>query len=284
MVSVTKLRWTFPSRIKIIIVVQVFVEDHWRSLYKGLHCHAVGQIMSSIHLRGLNNWMTYSCTASSLLDDQPRDEDIHKLFGVLPANNRLTDMTLDSKSGSSDKHSIGSSKYLQTHAFSPSVGWEEEVAASPFIPCNTKQRLKAPVVRRQVPSEENTANELVADETSLEESVLQELRVVMEQMTDNTRIFFRDALYRLAESSKQHVIILRQSGDSTAETPLGATHDTHMRSTEKQAMESETNVVDRTIANLMFSKMDVNVQGTSVAAEINLKQEVMSVAEVPILS
>ncbi|KAJ0101135.1 hypothetical protein Patl1_05702 [Pistacia atlantica] len=204
-------------------------------------------------------------------------------------------MTLDSKSGSSDKHSIGSSKYLQTHAFSPSLGWEEEVAASPFIPCNTKQRLKvryplcllnleAPVVRRQVPSEENTANELFADETSLEESVLQELRVVMEQMTDNTRIFFRDALYRLAESSKQHVIILRQSGDSTAETPLGATHDTHMRSTEKQAMESETNVVDRTIANLMFSKMDVNVQGTSVAAEINLKQEVMSVAEVPILS
>lgn len=42
--------------------------------------------------------------------------------------------------------------------------------------------VKAPLVKHQVPSEENSANELVADETSLEESVLQELRIVMEQV------------------------------------------------------------------------------------------------------
>ncbi|XP_044462703.1 protein LNK3-like isoform X2 [Mangifera indica] len=220
---------------------------------------------------------------SSLLDDLPRDEDIHKLFSVLPANNCLTDMTLDSKSGSSDKLSIGSSKYLQTHAFSPSMVWDQgEVAASPFSPFNSKQKyflpLKAPLVKHQVPSEENSANELVADETSLEESVLQELRIVMEQMTDKTRIFFRDALYRLAESSKKHVIILRQSGDFTAETTPRAA-DTHMRSREKQVMESETNVIDRTIASLMFNKMDLNVQGTTIAAEIYPKQEVNNMTE-----
>lgn len=51
------------------------------------------------------------------------------------------------------------------------------------------------------------------------------------------------------------------------------------RSREKQVMESETNVIDRTIASLMFNKMDLNVQGTTIAAEINPKQEVNNMTE-----
>lgn len=90
--------------------------------------------------------LIFTICRSSLLDDLPRDEDIHKLFSVLPANNCLTDMTLDSKSGSSDKLSIGSSKYLQTHAFSPSMVWDQgEVAASPFTPFNSKQKYFLPL-------------------------------------------------------------------------------------------------------------------------------------------
>lgn len=51
-----------------------------------------------------------------------------------------------------------------------------------------------------------------------------------------------------------------------------------IRSTEKQAMESKTNVIDRTIANLMFCKMDLNIQRTLAAEEINTKQEVIGMA------
>lgn len=98
-------------------------------------------VQLNIYFYFLVSLLVFPFGRSSLLADQPWDEDIHKLFGVLPDNNHLTDMTLDSKSASSDKHSIGSSKYLQTHAFSPSMDWEEEeVDASPFIPCNSKQK------------------------------------------------------------------------------------------------------------------------------------------------
>ncbi|KAJ6392930.1 hypothetical protein OIU77_022414, partial [Salix suchowensis] len=45
-----------------------------------------------------------------------------------------------------DAHGMGSSRYLKTHAFSPSLSWEEgEVAASHFNPCNSDQRDLAPV-------------------------------------------------------------------------------------------------------------------------------------------
>jgi hypothetical protein len=90
----------------------------------------------------------------SLLEDLPRNEDVHKSFGFTPESQSLLlsanclsmDMTFDSLSNSSDKHGKGSSKYLKTHAFSPSVGWEKgEVDDSSFIPCNSEQRDFLPV-------------------------------------------------------------------------------------------------------------------------------------------
>lgn len=133
------------------------------------------------------------------------------------------------------------------------------------------------MAKLQAPSEQNIANELVGEETSLEESVLQELRIVMTQMSDKTRICFRDALYRLSENSKQHIDMptSRQNGDSTPETPPESGHDTNMRSGNDKAMESETNFIDRAIANLLFNKMDVNVQNFPVVALKNPKQELI---------
>ncbi|KAF9595626.1 hypothetical protein IFM89_001499 [Coptis chinensis] len=55
-------------------------------------------------------------------------------------------------------------------------------------------------------SETNTspmADGQLDEETSMEENALQELEVAMTQLTQETRICFRDALYRLARSSEQ---------------------------------------------------------------------------------
>lgn len=89
------------------------------------------------------------CCRSSLLEDLPGTENFHKSFnvspesqsGMVPADNRLTDIILDSQCISTDTHSMGSSKYLKTHAFSPSVGWVKGgVAVSQFIPRNLEHK------------------------------------------------------------------------------------------------------------------------------------------------
>ncbi|KAJ4720418.1 protein LNK3-like isoform X1 [Melia azedarach] len=178
---------------------------------------------------------------NSLMEDMPSTEDLHESFcfapesqyGVLLANNLTTDLSLDSQRNSSDKHITGSSKYLKTHAFSPSVVCKHrEVVASPFMPSNSEHeflQVKAPLVKPQVPSEQNIANELVGEESPMEESVLQELKMVMDQqLNDKTRICFRDALYRLAENSKQHVVSSAQNGDFPSETPI-TSHDMDTR-------------------------------------------------------
>ncbi|KAK9266996.1 hypothetical protein L1049_021390 [Liquidambar formosana] len=97
------------------------------------------------------------------------------------------------------------------------------------------------------------------EETSVEESVLQDLEMVMVQLTEQTRICFRDSLYRLANNSKQHTITQSQNRDLALEKPPTSTvHDETSRSGRPKARESETNTIDRAIANLMFSKMGFN--------------------------
>ncbi|KAI5595997.1 hypothetical protein POPTR_003G193800v4 [Populus trichocarpa] len=89
----------------------------------------------------------------SLLEDQPTNENLHGSFcfspeaecAMISADNRLTDKILDLQSILNDARGMGSSKYLKTHAFSPSASWEkDEVAASHFNPCNSEQKDWAP--------------------------------------------------------------------------------------------------------------------------------------------
>lgn len=52
------------------------------------------------------------------------------------------------------------------------------------------------------------------------------------------------------------------------------------RSESKKATESETNIIDRAIANLMFNKMDLNERHISMAAaSSNSKEEVSGATE-----
>ncbi|KAI7744508.1 hypothetical protein M8C21_000002 [Ambrosia artemisiifolia] len=72
------------------------------------------------------------------------------------------------------------SKYLKTHAFSPSTDLGNGEVSTTYQ------------MSQQCTSHEN-----------MEESVLNDLERATAQFTDKTRICFRDAFYRLAENSKQ---------------------------------------------------------------------------------
>ncbi|KAM0064767.1 putative LNK family protein [Helianthus debilis subsp. tardiflorus] len=123
--------------------------------------------------------------------------------------------------------SIGSSKYLKTHDFSPPADWANgEVSTTYQMPKYT------------------------SNENSMEAFVLNDLERVTAQFTDKTRICFRDAFYRLAESSKQPFNSC-QNGESSM-----ISDDDTLRAGETEDAESKTNVIDRAVANLIFHKSD----------------------------
>ncbi|KAK9024012.1 hypothetical protein V6N11_004194 [Hibiscus sabdariffa] len=107
-----------------------------------------------------------------------------------------------------------------------------------------------------------TANGFVSEGMPLEESVLKELEMVMTQLSNKTRICFRDAFYRLAKNSTQNPVALDQQGNLHAQThsPKWTISEEKIRFGKKETTESETNTIDRTIANLTFGKMDINVR------------------------
>lgn len=223
---------------------------------------------------------------SSLLDDLPGAENVHKSFyfcpdssGLLPTDNISTSMSLESQSFSSSAHSAGSSKYLKNHAFSPAVGSEKgHATTSQYIQCNSEQKACPSVKAESVfpPPEQGSMNGLLGEETSVEESVLHELEMVMTQLNEKTRICFRDALYRLANNSKGNLATQSQDGDqaSEIEEPSSwAAQDETIRSGSNKGTESETNTIDRAIANLMFNEMDFSAQPLSGGAPLDPKQE-----------
>ncbi|OAY53349.1 protein LNK3 [Manihot esculenta] len=201
---------------------------------------------------------------SSLIEDPLETDNLHSSHCFEPELlvqdvNILRNTMLDTQSVSSDAYSMGSSKYLKTHAFSPSVDQEKgKVSALAFTPSNSKQKnwplLEAPVIKVLAPFEHNECKD---KETSIEESVLLDLEMVMAQLTEKTRICFRDAFYRLAQNSRQHVPTQNQNGNLSMETPPWTSQEDKMRPGGKKTMEMETNTIDRTIANLMFNKMDL---------------------------
>ncbi|EEF32389.1 hypothetical protein RCOM_1264330 [Ricinus communis] len=205
---------------------------------------------------------------SSLIEDLPRTENVQDSFCFEPelendmvhGDSILTDMNLDTPSISSDTQSVGSSKTSS-----------DDIRALSY----TYVRHEAPHVEVLVPSEHDSIKENVDEETSLEESVLQEMEMVMSQLTDKTRICFRDALYRLAKNSRQNVVTKNQNGNLQLAISQWTDQDCKIRPREKKTMELETNTIDRAIANLMFNKMDINVHDYSVQRSTTSNQEIL---------
>ncbi|KAB2594835.1 hypothetical protein D8674_030285 [Pyrus ussuriensis x Pyrus communis] len=222
---------------------------------------------------------------SSLLGDLPGSENAHKSFyfcsdsnGMLPTDCISTSMSLESPSISSSVHSAGNSMCLQTHALSPTVGSDKgDFTTSQFIQCNSEHKDCLPVK-----TAESSMDGLGGEESSVEESVLHELEMVMKQLNEKTRICFRDSLYRLANNSKENQATQSQDGDEAMENenPSSWTaQDETVRSGSKKRTESDTNTIDRAVANLMFNEMDFNAQDLSGGASLDSKQEVFGATE-----
>ncbi|XP_072960497.1 uncharacterized protein [Typha angustifolia] len=89
----------------------------------------------------------------------------------------------------------------------------------------------------------------------LEAMVLQELEDIMIQINKKTRICFRDSLYRLANNSKQQ----RNTNETTAtnvnkESYFPQREGESSRLEKAEPMEADTNVIDRTVAKLIFNQ------------------------------
>ncbi|KAL8162659.1 hypothetical protein V2J09_014148 [Rumex salicifolius] len=99
------------------------------------------------------------------------------------------------------------------------------------------------------------------EEVSLEEAVLNDLGETLTQLSTSTRLCFRDSLYRLAQNSTKHTLLSCQAKDpSPYDLSEMEVEDEQMRSGETAKAESETNTIDRAVANFVFKKVDVNTQ------------------------
>ncbi|OIV99069.1 hypothetical protein TanjilG_32328 [Lupinus angustifolius] len=130
---------------------------------------------------------------------------------------------------------------------------QEDVEASKLVPYYSNSNDYLDI--------ECNRDETMHAHSSLEESILQNLEMAIAQFTGKTRICFRDALYRLARDTKeQHLVENLDGGLNMQESmPHEVLNDT-MRSEDREPMETDTNNVDRAVANLMYNKMETNMQ------------------------
>eukprot|EP00268_Persea_americana_P044435 TRINITY_DN4492_c0_g1_i2.p1 TRINITY_DN4492_c0_g1~~TRINITY_DN4492_c0_g1_i2.p1 ORF type:complete len:301 (-),score=67.92 TRINITY_DN4492_c0_g1_i2:212-1114(-) len=154
---------------------------------------------------------------------------------------------------------MGNSKYVRTTSFPVAMGdlsddWDNKEDLPPwhFTPSDYER-------------EEGSQTETVvaySEEESLEEAVLQELRGTMSQLNQRTRICFRDALYRLAKSSRERHPADHSSAELIVEEPsVSSVQDERSRcSNSTTELKLESNAIDRTIMNLLFQKLNCGPQ------------------------
>ncbi|ESQ48794.1 hypothetical protein EUTSA_v10021314mg [Eutrema salsugineum] len=118
-------------------------------------------------------------------------------------------------------------------------------------------------------SEENMVDSHYGDELSSEELVLQDLQRASQKLTDETRKCFRDTFYRLARNS--HDKLESVSTDSEEFHLLASRYDygdNTTRLSREEEIESETNSIDRAIANLTFNKMESNISNFPLSERV----------------
>ncbi|KAK7322607.1 hypothetical protein VNO77_25995 [Canavalia gladiata] len=161
---------------------------------------------------------------------------------------------------------------------------QKDFAASNSVSCNSEskdcQDTEALPVNVLNSFEQCNSDDGRNDKPLAEEFVLKDLEMVIGQFTERTRICFRDALYRLARSTEQQHVMLDQDGEINMQKAMtDMDHNKIMRSQDKKPMESETNSVDRVIANLMFNNMEFNIH-SPVTSSTNSMQQVIGSKDV----
>ncbi|PHT40990.1 Cilia- and flagella-associated protein 20 [Capsicum baccatum] len=205
---------------------------------------------------------------SSLLADGPTGMDAADETSDLSTDSPHSMLMDDDQAGNEDSNSehmttnscAGTAKYFSAHAFTSPVDWRSREVNNPYL------LEKAPQPEIAVKLEHDKGDSRVSDkEISMEESILQHLENLTSQLTEQTRICFRDSLYRLADNSKQDACQSRNAMTDQDSTWFS----------KEEATESQTNVIDRTVANLLFSNVEFGVsEGSSLdfAESSNIRQ------------
>ncbi|XP_077218603.1 uncharacterized protein LOC143852861 isoform X2 [Tasmannia lanceolata] len=236
---------------------------------------------------------------SFLEEDPSQMENLYRPVGMFQESEcssmsfeDLNDMVIDPRHTMKDPFYMSNSKYLKTSHFSLAIdgvsdNWDqkEDSSSSDVIRAESGMKegshtIKFPVVTQLNPSKKNESSETgahVGEGKSLEASVLQDLESVMTQLNESTRICFRDALFRLAKSSRQqHAVNESRTSKFTVDKPsLGVVHTEKHRFDEMKSVEAETNVIDRTVANLIFNKPDCSPPDLSCLSSIQLSKEAL---------
>ncbi|KAF8075688.1 hypothetical protein N665_1072s0015 [Sinapis alba] len=98
------------------------------------------------------------------------------------------------------------------------------------------------------------------DELSSEELVLQDLQRASEKLTDETRKCFRDTFYRLARNSQEKLDSdSTNSGEFHMQASRYDDYGDNTRLSREEEIESETNSIDRAVANLTYNQMESNI-------------------------
>ncbi|XP_010486930.1 PREDICTED: protein LNK3 isoform X2 [Camelina sativa] len=165
----------------------------------------------------------------SILEDVPEDDgDVHR--------------------ATSSNNSVGSS----------SMYGGREV---PMFHCHDDMSFKeeAPFTISDLYEDNNMLDSNYGDELSSEELVLQDLQRASQKLTDETRKCFRDTFYRLARSSQDKSDSVSTNSEELLMQTSRYDYGDGNRLSREEEIESETNSIDRAIANLTFNKMESNI-------------------------
>lgn len=165
--------------------------------------------------------------------------------------------------------------YPQNQCSNLTGGVQKDIAASEFDPCNSdsKDCLDIEAIKVLDPLEQSNGDETMFEQSSLEECTLQGFEMLISQFPEKTRICFRDALHRLARNTR-HVAQDLDGDLNMHQTVADSDYNEITRYEDNKPMESKTNNVDRAIASLMFTKMEINILDLPPTTLVNLKQEV----------
>ncbi|KAG2317961.1 hypothetical protein Bca52824_021085 [Brassica carinata] len=117
-------------------------------------------------------------------------------------------------------------------------------------------------------SEENMLDSQYVDELSSEELVLQDLQRASEKLTDETRKCFRDTFYRLARNSQEKFDSVNTNTEEFYMQTSRYAYDDNTRMSREEEIESETNSIDRAIANLTYNKMESNISNFPLSERV----------------
>ncbi|KAL1204768.1 Protein LNK3 [Cardamine amara subsp. amara] len=117
-------------------------------------------------------------------------------------------------------------------------------------------------------SEENMIDSNYGDELSSEELVLQDLQRASGKLTDETRKCFRDTFYRLARNSQDKSDSVSTNSEEFHMQASRYDYGDRTRLSREEEIESETNSIDRAVANLTFNKMESNISNFPLSERV----------------